>query len=221
MAYKKSQRTRQQILDCAKRLFARKGFQVTQIADICDELHIARGTIYQYFDGKEDIFIKIIEEYLEDIAEALDDNPVTDKLTENGPPTLEQLRDLLVENSHGFLLHMFKDRDIGRIIFLEGFTRMPAISDMLRAFFNTRKERAVDSLKLGMTMGLIRPVDPYLLASAMLGSHTRVVLDFIIEGKVTHESELRALAEELTSFQLQGILSPEAAKQNQSPAPSS
>jgi AcrR family transcriptional regulator len=51
----KSQR-RDQILGAAKVVFARKGFHATTIADIAKESGLAYGSIYWYFDSKDELF---------------------------------------------------------------------------------------------------------------------------------------------------------------------
>lgn len=59
----KAEERKQAILDCAKKLFSKKGYYQTHISDIIKEAQIARGTIYQYFDNKDDIFITLMENY--------------------------------------------------------------------------------------------------------------------------------------------------------------
>lgn len=51
---------RNEILDVAERLFAVKGFDHSSIADIQNEIGIARGTLYYHFKSKEDILDAII-----------------------------------------------------------------------------------------------------------------------------------------------------------------
>ncbi len=51
----KSQR-RDEILAAAKEVFARKGFHNTTIADIAKEAGLAYGSVYWYFDSKNDLF---------------------------------------------------------------------------------------------------------------------------------------------------------------------
>lgn len=57
----KAEQRKQLILDCAKQLFSTYGFYRTQISDITKEAKIARGTIYQYFENKQDIFVTLLE----------------------------------------------------------------------------------------------------------------------------------------------------------------
>lgn len=51
----KSQR-RDEIMAAAKDVFARKGFHATTIADIAKEAGLAYGSVYWYFDSKDDLF---------------------------------------------------------------------------------------------------------------------------------------------------------------------
>ena len=60
----KSQR-RDEIIAAAKKVFARNGFHDTTIADISKEAELAYGSVYWYFDSKDDLFRQLIavEEY--------------------------------------------------------------------------------------------------------------------------------------------------------------
>ncbi|ORW40103.1 TetR/AcrR family transcriptional regulator [Mycobacterium paraense] len=51
----KSQR-RDQIMGAAKEAFARKGFHATTIADIAKRAGLAYGSVYWYFDSKDELF---------------------------------------------------------------------------------------------------------------------------------------------------------------------
>jgi AcrR family transcriptional regulator len=52
---------REQILEAAVRVFARRGFGNATMAEIAEEAGVAPGTIYIYFGGKEDLFMNIPE----------------------------------------------------------------------------------------------------------------------------------------------------------------
>ncbi|MGB8208870.1 MAG: TetR/AcrR family transcriptional regulator [Mycobacterium sp.] len=60
----KSQR-RDEIIAAAKKVFVRNGFHDTTIADIAKEAELAYGSVYWYFDSKDDLFRQLIavEEY--------------------------------------------------------------------------------------------------------------------------------------------------------------
>lgn len=54
-----------QIIEAAMRCFARKGFHATSIQEIVDELGMAKGSIYFYFKGKEELLLAVIWHFVE------------------------------------------------------------------------------------------------------------------------------------------------------------
>lgn len=50
-----AERTRQQILDTAQRLFAELGYDATSLQMIADELGLTKAAVYYYFPAKSDI----------------------------------------------------------------------------------------------------------------------------------------------------------------------
>jgi len=68
----KGEKRKQQIIDTAKDMFITRGFQSTHIGQVCEELDIARGTVYQYFSNKKEILYAILETVAETIEDILD-----------------------------------------------------------------------------------------------------------------------------------------------------
>ncbi|MBS3781778.1 MAG: TetR/AcrR family transcriptional regulator [Candidatus Thermoplasmatota archaeon] len=52
---------KKEIIDVAESFFSEKGYQETSVDEICDELGVAHGLFYYYFDSKEDVIEAIIE----------------------------------------------------------------------------------------------------------------------------------------------------------------
>jgi AcrR family transcriptional regulator len=52
---------RRQILDAAGIVFARRGFPATRISDVAEQAGIAQGTIYRFFESKDDLALAIFE----------------------------------------------------------------------------------------------------------------------------------------------------------------
>src|SRR5580698_5971763 len=67
---------RRQILLGAKKVFAARGYHETNISHICDDLGIARGTLYQYFDSKKAVFTAIVEDLLDRVRAAVQSETV-------------------------------------------------------------------------------------------------------------------------------------------------
>ncbi|HEX2013730.1 MAG TPA: TetR/AcrR family transcriptional regulator [Nitrososphaera sp.] len=60
---------REKIIQAAIASFAQTGFDRTKMEDIAKRLGLSKGTIYLYFEGKEDLFLAICEHYLGVIRE--------------------------------------------------------------------------------------------------------------------------------------------------------
>lgn len=61
----------QHIVDAAIRVFARKGYWSSRVSDIAREAGIAAGTIYLYFDTKEDILITLFRERMAEFVSTM------------------------------------------------------------------------------------------------------------------------------------------------------
>ncbi len=58
---------RSDIIDAALRVFMQKGFGATSMNDIAKEAHVAKGTLYLYFDSKEDLLNEIAHKHFEQL----------------------------------------------------------------------------------------------------------------------------------------------------------
>jgi AcrR family transcriptional regulator len=61
---------RNQIVEAAARVFARKGYAGAVVADIAVEACIGKGTVYEYFNSKEDLFFAVFEWFQKKTEEA-------------------------------------------------------------------------------------------------------------------------------------------------------
>lgn len=60
---------RKEIVAASMRVFARKGFHRTRMEEVAVEAHIGKGTIYEYFRSKTDLFLSLHEHMLTEFKE--------------------------------------------------------------------------------------------------------------------------------------------------------
>lgn len=65
---KQPEERKQEILENAIRVFARKGYEKTSISDIAKEMNISQGLCYRYFQSKEEIYNATLELYADYIT---------------------------------------------------------------------------------------------------------------------------------------------------------
>src|SRR5580693_5793173 len=67
--------TRDRLLTAARGVFARSGFHGASVEEIASEAGFSTGALYSNFDGKEDLFLALMEreidEHAREIAEAV------------------------------------------------------------------------------------------------------------------------------------------------------
>ncbi|MGI6567428.1 MAG: TetR/AcrR family transcriptional regulator [Limnochordia bacterium] len=68
---------RRDILDAAEQVFTASGFTAAKMDEIAEAAGVAKGTLYLYFDSKQDLFVSLLEERISEYVTA-----VTNKLEE-------------------------------------------------------------------------------------------------------------------------------------------
>src|SRR5258708_7005330 len=58
--------TREQLLDAARVVFARAGYHGASVEDIASQAGYSTGALYSNFEGKEDLFLALLERVLDD-----------------------------------------------------------------------------------------------------------------------------------------------------------
>ena len=65
--------TKRRILDAAKELFATEGIKSTTVSEIAKAAGVAKGTIYKYFESKEEILQEVIHQEAMKVYEEIDE----------------------------------------------------------------------------------------------------------------------------------------------------
>lgn len=67
----KKQKKRRAIIEAAIEIFANKGFHKTKVSDVARQAGVADGTVYLYFDNKDDLLIRSFDELISGKLEEL------------------------------------------------------------------------------------------------------------------------------------------------------
>lgn len=96
----RSEKSRQQILDSALKLFSHKGYGATSVRDIAEDAGLSKGNVYHHFPDKETIFRALIDRYFETMSSpdfpfnrALASGSFPENLEEIGQAIREVIRD--------------------------------------------------------------------------------------------------------------------------------
>jgi AcrR family transcriptional regulator len=194
------QARRAQVLRHAKRIFARKGYHRTNVADIVARAGIARGTFYLYFQNKKDLF----EELLEQVVGELTIRIERLKVGPGHPDPVQQLRD----NLGRVLAYVLAERELTDILLNHstGFDR--ELDEKIQDFYDRIAALIQRSLDLGIQMNLVRKSNTRATSYAILGG-IKEVIGMLSRSRATDTAEF---VEEILDFGLRGVARPELLK---------
>lgn len=140
---------RHQILQAARRCFARNGFQATSMQDILAEARLSNGSVYSHFTGKDAIITAIADEVAEQITSALDTASAREQ-----PPGLGEVL--------GHMLSTLEQADIAPLataVWAEA-ARNPALGNRLSARYSQMRDRLATLVRHCQQRGTIDPGVP-------------------------------------------------------------
>ncbi len=131
-------RARIKILEASRKLFARRGFSETSMGDIARAAQVARATVYNNFDDKQDILAGIISDYMIGYAQ------IPQKLRENARSGQTSF-DLVEEMVREALTWRVQNADVRPIV---------AVAKNLRGSGWEEADKAADDAMLGWIMAV-------------------------------------------------------------------
>jgi len=181
------------IREAAIRVLAKNGYYGTTVSQIARAAGVADGTLYLYFDNKDDLLLEIIDE-------------LTGQFMEEGRVILEREAsplDRLRRFAELHLTNLGRDQDLACIFQIELRHNMR----MMKHFSETRMRKYFAILEGLITesqeQGLVRrDVDPRLTAKLLFGALDELVTNWLL-GK--RDYELVSMAQPTLDILLNGI----------------
>lgn len=152
----RGRRTRSALISAARRVFERKGYPDTRMADIAAEAGVAHGTVYTYFEDKAAVFEAVVVELTEQLE-------VEWRVGSEGAEPVARIaeanqRFLKSYNDHFRLLEVVE----------QVATTEPKYRDFLSDFRQRYVERAVAGIRRLQLDGAVDDeLDAYLAGSAL------------------------------------------------------
>jgi AcrR family transcriptional regulator len=192
-ARERKEKSRAQILDAGRRVFATSGYHGATIDDLQAAAGVSRGTFYSHFPTKKELFDEILGEFLARLAGVLEPVDVASPVSPRA-----QLHDNLVR----VLRLTAENSDLTRVLFQTPGSE-PELADRIRAFHEGVLALIRRSLDAGVRIGLVRPGDLQSWSVYLLGAAKAAVGPHTFEGLESHSHE--ALAESLLDFVIGGL----------------
>lgn len=185
-------KTKDILVDVARKLFAEKGFENTTMNDIALASQKGRRTLYTYFKSKEDIYFAVVETELDQIKNRLDDvmqkdlRP-DDKLVDFIYTHLDTIKDIV--NRNGNLKADF-------------FSNISVVEKVRRKLDLRERVMLKIILEKGIEEGLFSVEDPY-FAALMINNAVKGMEVPYIRGEL--EYQMKNKRKQITNFLFFGL----------------
>lgn len=202
----KADERRESILNCAKKLFSKNGYYQTHISDIIQEAKIARGTVYQYFNNKDDIFITLADSFYEkwktmvsfELAK-IDYNKISAK-------------DYFRHRIRQTLIVLSQDSDLCNIALRVGLGLPDSVSQTINQFEERISAIIEDDLRLGQQMSTVRSsINVETTAEIFTGALLRTAHHYFVmkkKAKGYTKKEIEKITDDFVSVFAEGIFMP-------------
>ncbi len=165
------------LLEAAERVFSEKGYHATSIRDIADAAGFSVGGVYQFFAGKDALYLRVAEGQWEYFFGLLD----AARQVEGFRGRLEALTSAMFqafEERRGFFRLFMSER--GRL----GAAFSGEVAERIGQQTRRLRGQLVDLMRQGVAEGALRPGDPSMLASAYMGIVHNCILEGLASGAV-------------------------------------
>ncbi len=195
MSKRKDNEKYHRIIEAATKVFARNGFYQSKISEIAKEAKVADGTIYIYFENKDDILISLFEEQMKAV---LDNMMLQVSEMEDPAAKLEKFA-----STHLGLIEM--NKDMAEIIQVELRQSGKFMKEYKNERFIEYLDIIEDIVRDGQKRGLFRKdVIPGVAKRAFFGALDEVSRFWVLSSRKQYD--IRTVAKQISGFFLNGIM---------------
>jgi AcrR family transcriptional regulator len=200
----RSHARQRQILSCAKRVFAERGFHAANVSHICAAAGIGRGTLYLYFANKRAVLTAILRETLERLRALMEQQ--SRALSYPAPETLTRSQAIAVSarQLRRVLDVVFTDADTFRILLREAVGLDVEVEKLLGEIDEGLISIVQRDLERARGAGYLRELDARTVAMLIVGGVEKAALAALRGDRAI---DLDALVLEATKLHNIGILS--------------
>ncbi len=192
---KKPSDKHRRIIEAAVKVFAKNGFYNSKVSEIARAASVADGTIYLYFQNKDDILISLFEEEMQKVLDR-----VGSAVAQETEPAKKLERFAL---AHLSLIE--ENQELAEIIQVE----IRQSSKFMRGYDNVKFVQYLniisEIIKEGQARGVFRPeVKPGIAKRAFFGALDEMSRYWVLSSAKNYS--ITAAAQEISNFFLRGIL---------------
>lgn len=181
-------------------VFYEHGYHSAKVSQIVQQVGVAQGTFYLYFEGKQQLFGELISDFLE---------LVVTTVASWEPAEIDSRAILRQELTRvGLILTrvLLDNQKITAIFFRESLAVAPEFNTLIRHFYETLQAMLTDFNRILCKRGLIAEMNFEILAAMTVGMVERVIMERIAHGGLG-DAEPEEIVEHLVMHYMAGTTS--------------
>ncbi|HJV44422.1 MAG TPA: TetR/AcrR family transcriptional regulator [Bacillota bacterium] len=192
---KKTGEKYQTIIDAAVKVIAEYGYHNAQVSKIAKEANVADGTIYLYFDSKEDILISLFHEKMGKFIRT------TKESIEQADTASDKLFSLIKNHFH----HLSTNVDFAYVTQVELRQSNPRIRQGVRQSIKNYLRLIDEVMEIGRAENIFRQdIELFIIRRMVFGTLDEAVTSWIMNDR---KYDLMALAEPIHKLLVNGLKS--------------
>lgn len=183
------------IRQAATKVISEKGYFQTRPKEVAAEAGISVGTIYNYYDSKQEILLDI---YTEEFA---DRREFYQQLSQGDLPLIKQIERILERHFSKLTNH----KELMQVIIQERFKPGSKLGNELNRSYGEVIHYVEELLKQALREGQIRDCDPTVVASALFGAVESTIAVGILKDEGAEGEIFQRAPKELAEFFWNGL----------------
>ncbi len=184
---------RKSIIKAAENLFAKSGFYGTDVDLIAKSAGVSKGSVYNYFDSKDEILMSVIEEGIDELDARMAKyvRPLDDPI------------DKLKKGIEFYVKFLEKREPLFKVLTGDRISLRMDLKKRLHMKIFARILPAQNLIAEAVKEGRLRKVDPYIAATCLIGMIDILFFRLVHEGK---KMSTKHKVEQITKLFLEGML---------------
>ncbi|GAB4074152.1 TetR/AcrR family transcriptional regulator [Barrientosiimonas marina] len=190
---KQAMETKKRVIEAARHIFLKNGFDKTTISQIIKEAGVGYGTAYVYFKNKDDIFVTVMEDVMAKFLKVAHQTFYPQSKEE----AVEQIRSQVTD----YMALAVDERAILKIV-----NEAIGLSDMIASKWSEIQHKFIDGITADITYSQSRQLansafDPAITAKSWYAMNETFMWHFV----ASQDQELKPIVDQLTLFYMSAL----------------
>jgi len=191
------EKKRREIIEAAIAVISRTGIHRTKIKDIADEAGVGKGTIYEYFSSKQELFLELSKHFYEQYV--MNQKKALDSVTDPE----DQLRTLVASTfeqaaTWAELIYLFVDMWSE----MDRGSEQDNLRQMIDGIFKQMVKMISEYIREGQRRGVFKSFDPDLVSHIIIGALDGLVFQLLVNKNMY---DLNAMSDTLSNLLIDGL----------------